>query len=78
MTLYQRNTMPITNIARASLRWGISPAAAATITTEFLKDLIARGHLSLVIFYLACVRNKLDRARKAAMSEAKVNDKDKR
>ena len=74
----RRNTMRIPNTARASLRCGISPAAAATITMEFLKDLIAAGHLSPDMSYLACDRNKLDRARKAAMSEANMNDKEKK
>ena len=65
-----RNTMPVPNTAKASLRCQVSPAAAATIATEFLKDLIAAGHLSPEMSFLACDPSKLVRARKAVMVDS--------
>ena len=72
----KRNTMPISNTARASLRWGVSPAAAATVASEFLKDLILAGHLSPDKAYLACDPSKLARARKDVMKESHKHDVD--
>ena len=71
----KRNTMPVINTARASLRYSVSPAATAAIASEFLKDLIAAGHLSQEMAYLACDPSKLVRARKAAMGIALEKDK---
>lgn len=71
----KRNTMPVINTARASLRYSVSPAATAAIASEFLKDLIAAGHLSPEMAYLACDPSKLVRARKAAMGIALEKDK---
>ena len=62
--------MSVYNTARASLRWGVSPAAVATIASEFLKDLILAGHLSPDKSYLACDLSKLARARKDVIKES--------
>ena len=35
----RRNTMTVLNTAKASLRYGVSPTAAAAIASEYLKDL---------------------------------------
>ncbi|KAF0297732.1 hypothetical protein FJT64_004840 [Amphibalanus amphitrite] len=43
--------------------------------SEFLKDLIAAGHLAPEKAYLACDPSKMKRARKAAMMEARKLDK---
>ena len=55
----------------------MSPSAAATIASEFLKDLIAAGHLDPDMAYLACDPSKLYRARKAAMEDAREQDLEK-
>ena len=70
----KRNMMPVLNTARASLRYGISPAATAAVATEFLKDLIAVGHLAPEMAYLSCDPNKVVRARKAVMSQAREGE----
>ena len=59
------------------MRCGVSPSAAATIASEFLKDLIAAGHLDPDMAYLACDPSKLYRARKAAMEDAREQDLEK-
>ena len=64
------------NTATASLRYNVSPAAAAAIATGYLQDLIANGHLPLDLSYLACDPSKLVRARKAAMVQSKAVDKE--
>jgi len=51
--------------------------ATATIASSFLKDLIAAGHLSPEMAYLACDPSKVRRARKGAMATAKKTDMDK-
>ena len=66
----KRNTMPVPNTAKASIRWGLSPPATATIVSAFLKDLIEAGHLSSDMKYLACDPSKLVRARKDVMEDA--------
>ena len=71
------DTMRLVNTAKASLRYKLSPAAAATIASEFLKDLIAAGHLGSDKVYLACDPSKLVRARKTAMGKARQDDKEK-
>ena len=63
--------MPIPKTALGSLRCGASPAQTATITSEFVKDLINAGHLPPEKSYLACDPSKVTRARKATMSEAR-------
>ena len=62
----RNNTMSVihTAWARGSLRCGISAAAAATVASEFLKDLIAAGHLAPEMAYLACDPSKMKRARR--------------
>lgn len=65
-----RNTMPIHNTARASIRCNVSPVATATIVSEFLKDLIAAGHLAPEMSHLACDPSKVARARKAVMVDS--------
>lgn len=72
----KRNTMPVHNTARASLRYGVSPAATAAVASEYLKDLIASGILSSEMSYLACDPSKIERARKTVMEKAKDADKD--
>ena len=67
----KRNMVPVPNAAKASLRYGISPAATAAITSEYLKDLINAGILSPEMSYLACDPSKIVRARKCVMKEAK-------
>ena len=62
-----RNQMNIENTAKASLRCGISPGAAAMIASSFLKDLIQAGHLPEEKSYLVCDVNKLCRARERVM-----------
>ena len=42
----KKNNMPLTNTAKASLRCNLTPHDTALICSEFLKDLIAAGHLS--------------------------------
>ena len=73
----RRNNMPIPNTAKASLRCQVSPAVTATIVSEFLKDLIAAGHLSPDMSYLACDPSKLYRARKAVMVDSTDTEKEK-
>ena len=60
--------MKIENTARASLRCGISPGAAAMIASSFLKDLIEAGHIPLEKKYLVCDVSKLQRAREHVMN----------
>lgn len=67
----KRNTMPVMNTAKASLRCCVSPVAAATIASEFLKDLIAAGYLGSDMAFLACDPSKLVRARRDVMEEAR-------
>ena len=45
MPKVRRNYMPIHHTDAASMRYDISSAAAASVATEFLKDLIADGHI---------------------------------
>ena len=71
----KRNTMPVPNTAKASLRFRVSPAAAATIASEYLKDLIAAGHLAPEMAYLACDPSKLVRARKTVMGGAREKER---
>ena len=73
----RRNNMPIPNTAKASLRCQVSPAVTATIVSEYLKDLIAAGHLSPDMSYLACDPSKLYRARKAVMVDSTDTEKKK-
>ena len=73
----KRNTMPVLNTAMASLRCSVSPVAAATIASEFLKDLIAAGFLGSDMAYLACDPSKLVRARRDVMEEARGQDMNK-
>ena len=73
----RNNTMSVIHTARGSLRCGISAAAAATVASEFLKDLIAAGHLAPEMAYLACDPSKMKRARKVAIAEATKLDKEK-
>ena len=72
----KRNKMPILNTAKSSLRYNVSPAAAAAIATGFLQDLIASGHLSSELAYMACDPSKLVWARKAAMAQSKEADQE--
>ena len=55
-------------------RWEGSPAATSALTTAFLRDLIADGHLPPEMSYLASDPSKLVRARKVAMGDAKDKD----
>ena len=48
----------------------MSPTAAAAISSSYLKDLIAAGHLPAEFSYLAVDPSKMVRARKAAMKDA--------
>lgn len=73
----KRNTMPVHKLAMASLRFDISPAAAAACATGFLQDLIAAGHVSSDMAYAACDPNKVRRARQEAMTMARTIDKEK-
>ena len=52
----------------------MSPTAAAAISSSYLKDLIAAGHLPAEFSYLAVDPSKMVRARKAAMKDAVVTD----
>ena len=74
----RRNTMSVTNTAMASVRYGVSLTATAAIASEFLKDLIAAGHLPKEKAYLVCDKSKLSRSKKAVMDESRVKDKEKR
>ena len=69
--------MSLHNTARASLHCTISPHDTAMICTEFLKDLIAGGHLSQEMSFLACDPSKVERARRVAMAEAITEQDDK-
>ena len=69
--------MPVHNLAMASLRFDISPAAAAACSTGFLQDMIAAGHLSSDMSYMACDPNKLRRARMDSMATARAMDEEK-
>ena len=53
----------------------MSPAASAAIATGFLKDMIAAGHISQEMNYLACDPKKLMRARRVAMESSRECDK---
>ena len=70
----RRNTMTVLNTAKASLRYGVSPTAEAAIASEYLKDVIAAGHLPQEKSYLACDRGKLVRARKETMKVSRETD----
>ena len=56
------NYMPVLHTAAESMRFDVSPTHAAA---GFLKDLIAAGHLSKQMDFLAIDPNKLDRARQS-------------
>ncbi|KAG0698754.1 hypothetical protein GWK47_025973 [Chionoecetes opilio] len=73
----RRNTMPVRNLALASIRFDVLPTAAAALASGFLQDLIADGHLSPDISYLVCDPNKLRRARQDAMASARDLDQGK-
>ena len=66
--------MKISNTVKASLRYGVSPAASAAIVSSYLQDLINAGHLPSDKIYLACDPKKLDRARKKVMSVSTLED----
>ena len=69
--------MPVINTAMASLRYGVSPAAAGAIASGYLQDLITAGHLPAKMAYLACDPSKIARARKGAMARSTEKDKEK-
>ena len=69
-----RNYMPVLHTAAESMRFDVSPAAAAAVATGFLKDLIAAGHLSEQMDFLAMDPNKLRRARQSVMTRAKEKE----
>ena len=71
----KRNMIPVPNTAKASLRYCVSPAATASLVSEYLKDLIAAGILSSEMSYLVCDPSKIERARKSVMNKAKDADK---
>ena len=73
----KNNTMPVINTAMASLRYGVSPAAAGAIASGYLQDLISAGHLPAKMAYLACDPSKIVRARKGAMARSTEKDKEK-
>ena len=66
--------MSVRNLALASIRFDVSPAAAAALASGFLQDLIAGGHLSPHMAYLVCDPNKLRRSRQGVMVSARSND----
>ena len=71
----QFNTTSVQYTASASLRYGVSPAAAAAaITISYLKDLQEAGFTFKDLSHLACNKSKLVRARKFAMKKAKEED----
>ena len=69
--------MSVQYTASASLRYGVSPAAAAAIATSYLKDLQEAGFTFKDLSHLACKKSKLVRARKFAMKKAKEEDQQK-
>ena len=69
--------LPIPNLSKASLRFDISPSAAAACAASFLQDLIEGGYLSPDMAYLACDPSKVRRGRKEVMATAKVLDSEK-
>ena len=73
----KRNMMAVQNLAAASLRFDVTPSAAAALATGFLQDLIAGGHLSPDLAYLACDPAKVRRARQKAMRLARDMDEEK-
>ena len=73
----QFNTMSVQYTARASLRYGVSPAVVAAIATSYLKDLQEAGFISKDLSHLACDKSKLVRARKFAMKKVKEEDQQK-
>ena len=73
----RRNTMAVQTLATARLRFDVPPPAAAALATGFLQDLIAGGHLSPDLAYLACDPAKVRRARQKAMRMARVMDEEK-
>ena len=89
----KRNTMPVFNTARATIRfvmmclypciqyfvfrYQVSPAAGAAIASQFLKDLINAGYLPPEMVFLACDPSKLVRARKKVMTAAKGDNSEK-
>ena len=70
----KRSYMPVHNTAAESLRFDVSPAAAAAVASGFLKDLIAAGHLTEKMDYLALDPNKLRRARQSVMTKAQEKE----
>lgn len=69
-----RSYMPVLHTAAESLRFDVSPAAAAAVATGFLKDLIAAGHLPDKMEFLAMDPNKLRRARQTVMTKAQEKE----
>ena len=69
-----RNYMPVLHTAAESMRFDVSPAAAAAVATGFLKDLIAARQLSDQMDVLAMDPNKLRRARQSVMTRAKEKE----
>ena len=75
-----RKYMPVLHTNAESMRFDVYLAAAAAVTTGFLKYLIAAVHLSEQMDFLAMDPNKLRRARQSIMTRAKekeeVRDRD--
>ena len=69
-----RSYMPVLHTAAESLRFDVSPAAAAAVATGFLKDLIAAGHLPDKMEFLAMDPNKLRRAGQTVMRRTCFRD----
>ena len=44
----KRNMIPVPNTTKASLRYGVSPSATASLVSEYLKDLIAAGVYTVI------------------------------
>ena len=70
----RRNYMPINQTAADSRRYDISNYDAAAVCTEFLKDLIADGHIPANKAYLAIDPSKVQRARENVMTGLQLKE----
>ena len=64
------NTIPITNTAKASLRYQNSAGQTAVVCSAFLKDLIEAGVVPKDMSYLALDQSKVMRAQAKVLSDA--------
>ena len=71
----KRNMMNISNTSSASVRYGVSDGATATIVSGFLQDLISEGHLDKSMSYLAVDRAKVSNGKAEVIKTATKKEK---